>query len=1000
MPPIRKLLLAPLLFLIPFSLVLGLPTDDPDDLASELPRIPPVEPEDAPGTFQIQEGFRLVPVAVEPLVTDPVDACYDADGRLYVVEMRGYPYPEQVPTGRIRRLEDLDGDGRLDRSTVFLEPLSWPTAVVPYEGGVFLAVAPDILYAKDTTGDGVADVRKVMFSGFGTSNVQSLLNGLLWGPDGWIYGVSGNNGGEIVNHSRPDQPRIPLGQRDFRFKPDGSAFEPVSGGGQFGHSFDDWGRRFTCNNSNHIRQIVIPEHYRARNPHYSSPSPIVDIPVEGAAGPVYRISPAEPWRIVRTRQRVADPKVRDRLPETERHAIGFFTSATGITIYRGTAYPEPYRNNVFIGDVGGNLIHRKSLEPNGSIFKATRADLNVEFLASTDNWFRPVNFRNTPDGTLLVLDMYRETIEHPCAIPEPIKQHLDLLSGHDRGRLYQLVHEDSIPRLQPALRSSSTEDLVALLADPDAWWRETAQRLLIERDARDAIPGLRDLAMQRPSPLGRMHALWTLDVLGGLTPEDLLPALKDDEPGVREGAARLAETRVGDSSELRAALLALAVDPDPMVRLQAAFSIGEVEGPEAIAALAEIVASSGNDRYLRAAVLTSLANRSDALLATLLDRPEFLKRPEARSWLGELASLVGAAGEEEAIRAVLAKFAVPEADPTLAPAVVLGLGEGLRRSGGSLRAWAAGPGGEALVPLFEQAAEVASGEGSASSRAQAVRLVGLGPSDRALTVLPDLLDARHPGEVQLAALQTLGELRDGPVGPAIIASWPALSPSTRREAAEVLFARPDRLAALLDAVEKGNVPPGDLDPIRREQLRNHPDPALQARARTLLADASSGTDRVKVLAAYQNALDLEAKADHGREVFKQVCATCHKAEGVGEDVGPDLATITNRTPEDLLLHILDPNREVLPVYLNYTVATTDGRILTGQIVDESSNSITLKRAEGATDVVPRQQIEQVASTGLSLMPEGLEKDINPQAMADLIAYLLNLRAEVEPAGAP
>ena len=167
-----------------------------DDLARELPRIKPLGPDEALKSFKIHPGFALEPIAVEPMVTDPVSVCYDADGRLYVVEMRGYPYPENSPTGYVRRLEDADGDGRFDRSTIFCPGLSWPTGVVPYDGGVFIAVAPDILYAKDTDGDGVADVRRVMFTGFGTQNVQGLFNGLLWGPDGWIYGVSGSNGGD------------------------------------------------------------------------------------------------------------------------------------------------------------------------------------------------------------------------------------------------------------------------------------------------------------------------------------------------------------------------------------------------------------------------------------------------------------------------------------------------------------------------------------------------------------------------------------------------------------------------------------------------------------------------------------------------------------------------------------------------------------------------------------------------------------------------------------
>ncbi len=253
--------------------------------------------------------------------------------------------------------------------------------------------------------------------------------------------------------------------RDFRFKPDGSAFEAISGGGQFGHTFDDWGHRFTCNNSNHIRQIVVPAYYLDRNPAFLPPPAILDIAAEGPAAPVFRISQAEPWRVVRTRQRAADPVLSRRLPPTELVATGFFTSATGVTIYRGSAYPPEFRGNLFVGDVGGNLVHRKLIAGAGATFIATRADANREFLASTDNWFRPVNFANTPDGTLLIIDMYRETIEHPFSIPEPIKKHLDLTSGKDRGRLYNLVYTGAPDRPRPAPRLSQapTAALVAAL---------------------------------------------------------------------------------------------------------------------------------------------------------------------------------------------------------------------------------------------------------------------------------------------------------------------------------------------------------------------------------------------------------------------------------------------------------------------------------------------------------------------------------------------------------
>jgi putative membrane-bound dehydrogenase-like protein len=927
-----------------------------------------------------------------------VSVCYDAEGALYVVEMRGYPYPENQPSGNISRLVDGDGDGKFDKGTIFVDGLSWPTSVVPYDGGVFIAVAPDLIYAKDTNGDGVADIKKVMFTGFGTGNVQALVNGLLWGLDGWIYGVGGGNGGEIKNLTRPGARPVSVRGRDFRFKPDGSAFEAISGGGQFGHAFDDWGHRFTCNNSNHIRQILLPAHYLERNPALVVTTVLDDIPAEGAAAPVFRISPPEPWRVVRTRQRAADPAIARRLAPTELVATGFFTSATGVTIYRGSAYPEEYRGNAFIGDVGGNLVHRKTLTRNGPEYLATRADQNVEFLASTDNWFRPVNFANTPDGTLMVLDMYRETIEHPASIPEPIKKHLDLTSGKDRGRLYQLVSEQGGRHRTVGLKDASTAVLVDHLSDPDAWWRETAQRLLIERRDPAAIALLKSLASKRPSALGRMHALCTLEVLGGLGEEELLAGLRDAEPGVRGQSARLGESLVSGHPRVVDALLALADDPDAMVRFQAAFSIGAVADPRAVPALAALATRDPESRWIRAAVLSSAGGRTGALLTALAGRDGFFDKPAGRAWLEELAELLGAENRPAEVQQLLERFAGPQADPARIRAVVLRLGRGLQRAGGSLRQVLQGPSSARFLPIFDRAAQVASTEGNVRNRVEAIRLLGLGSIDRALEVLPSLLDSQQPPEVQLAVLQTLAPLPDRRVAERVLDRWKALGPTARREAIETLFTRPERLAVLLDAIENARLLPMDLDPARRTQLLNLREPQLRERAVKLLGTASNN-DRAGVIAAYRKALDLTGEAGRGRDVFTKVCATCHKAEGAGVDVGPNLATVTGRSAEDLLIHILDPNREVAPAYLNYNVALNDGRIVSGVISDESANALTLKRAEGVTELVPRSQIEAVSSTGQSLMPEGLEKGLQPQDFADLIAYLRSIQASGAPPAA-
>jgi putative membrane-bound dehydrogenase-like protein len=908
--------------------------------------------------------------------------------------MRGYPYPEKTPSGRITRLEDRDGDGRFDACTIFLAGLAWPTSVVPYDGGVFIAVAPDILYAKDTDGDGVADLKKVMFAGFGNENVQGLLNGLLWGPDGWIYGVTSSNGGEIGNLTRPEQKPVSVRGRDFRFKPDGSLFEAVSGGGQFGHSFDDWGHRFTCSNSNHIRQIVLPEWDLERNPALVVTGVTADIAAEGAAAPVYRISQAEPWRLVRTRQRAADPDMRKRLPPTELVATGFFTSATGVTIYRGSAYPEEYRGNAFVGDVGGNLVHRKSLTPLGATYRAARADQGVEFLASTDNWFRPVNFTNTPDGTLLILDMYRETIEHPWSIPEPIKQHLDLTSGKDRGRLFELVRDEPGRHRRPRLSGASTSELVGFLADPDAWWRETAQRLLIERRDPAAIQPLRDLVARRPSALGRLHGLWTLQVLGALEPRDVLLGLNDPEPRLREQAVRLSGTVMAADPGVRSAVVALAGDPDSMVRFQVALSLGEA-GPEpaVINALAQIAVRDAADPWTRMAIQSSVAHRAGQLLAVLAEKPRFLGSSQGQLWLGDLATLIGGERDPAQIKQLLKRLQDTRTGSDVMTRVLIALNQGLRRAGSSLTAVLGEEAAALLEPLGKLAEETAMSAMAADRRLPAIALLALAHPGRIVALMPDLLDAHEPTDVQLAALHALGEVHDPGVARSILARWKSMSPSVRREAAEMLFSRPERLEPLIEALEAKALPVSEIEPDRIKQLRVLKEPRLRARAcRILDAAGSPGADRKAAIESYRTALGLAGEPGRGRAVFQKACATCHRLAGQGIDVGPDLATVSGRSEEDLLLHILDPNREVASNYINYNVATVDGRTLSGIIAAESAAAITLKRAEGVIETVPRSQVEAIASTGSSLMPEGLEKGLDPRDFADLIALLRSIPA--------
>ena len=526
--------------------------------------------------------------------------------------------------------------------------------------------------------------------------------------------------------------------------------------------------------------------------------------------------------------------------------------------------------------------------------------------------------------------MYRETIEHPASIPEPIKKHLDLTSGKDRGRLYELVPDGFAARPGPQLSTASTAELVALLADPDAWWRETAQRLLIERHDPAAVPLLQELARDRPTALGRVHALWTLDALGGLdAATDRSPALDDPEPGVREQAARLAEGRARRPiPPCSTPLLALADDPDPMVRFQAAFSLGDV-------ADAPGDRRPGGDR--RAGRRRPLDPGGGPQLGRRPGRrpdrgprrraPGFFATPDGPG-LARGAGRCSSGPRTGRRRRGRCSTGSPARTPTRPGSrrVVLGLGRGppARRAARSASASRARP-ARARAALRPRGRGRRGGRARSATGSTRSGCSALGPVDRALEVLPDLLDAREPVEVQLAALQALADLPDRRVGPAIVEHWKALSPAVRREAVEALFARPDRLDALLDAIEAKAIAAADLDPARRKQLLDAPDPTIRDRAAKLLGDAArpdrGAVDRRVPARPSSSTGDRE----RGRAVFLKVCATCHRAEGQGSTSGPTWRRSPAGRPRTCWSTSSTRTARSRANYVNYTVATTDGR---------------------------------------------------------------------------
>ena len=960
------------------------------DPAKDLPRFPAVEPKDAIGTMQLKKGFHLEIAAAEPLVQSPVAMCFDENGRLFVCEMIDYSERRDERLGTIVMLEDTNGDGVYDKSTVFAKGFPWPTALFWAKGGLFLAATPDIYFLKDTDRDGKADDTKLVYTGFANTqkrvNMQGLLNTFIWGLDNRIHGTSSTAGGIVSNLVMTAQKPLDLNGRDFAINPLNFEMTSENGGGQHGLSFDTWGRRYATSNSRHIMSYIYDAKYAGRNPHFAMPGALIDIPVDGPAAEVYRLSPEEPWRVIRTKWRVSG--VASGPIEGGGRASGYFTGATGVTIYKGDAFPEEFLNNAFIGDAGGNLVHRKLIVPNDVGVKAVRPDdeQKVEFLASKDTWFRPVQFANGPDGAFYVIDMHREVIEHPWSLPEQLKKHIDLNSGNDRGRIFRIVPDAFNRRATPQLGKMSSAELVRFLEHPNGWHRETASRLLFERQDKSVVAALHEMVQKSHSVFGRLHALWMLDGLDSLTEKDVLAGLNDSEAHIREHSVKLSEKLLSNgkpSEALWSKLQTMAGDSSINVVYQLAFTLGEIKNGDRTKILAQCVSRDLQSDWMRAAVLSSLAEGAGDMFAIVSRDSNVTGDAHGKDLLEELAKLIGADNKTTEVASVL-EFLRSSNDLTLGFSLVRALGDGLKQAGSSL---AKVDKTGSTKNLITKAAQLASDESAKENdRIEAIHLLGLTTFQASGESLLNLLNLKQPQSIQLAAIATLGKFNDPKVGPELAERVSGFTPRVRAEAIDTMLARADRALALLNAIDQKKLRVMDLTTAQTKFLRTHRDKAVHAAAEKILGKSATG-QRQDVVDAYSSALTLKGDSSHGREIYLQRCSSCHRLGGAGSQLGPDLVTVKNTGKDKMLLNILDPNREVAPQFQAFEVELKDGDSLIGLVANETATSVTVRQAYGKEDVVLRSSIKQLKNQNQSLMPEGLEAGLKPQDFADLLEYI-------------
>jgi putative heme-binding domain-containing protein len=773
---------------------------------------------------------------------------------------------------------------------------------------------------------------------------------------------------------------------DFAFDPLTGRATSASGNGQFGLTFDNFANRFFCNNRAPIEHVVLESRYLERNPYFAAGTAVASVAASGEQSHVFPLVRA--WT-------------------TSNLHEGQFTAACGLEIYRGAALGEEYEGNAFVCEPTGSLVHRELVCPVGVTFTAEPAQAGKEFLASRDSWFRPVNLEVGPDGALYVVDMHRAVIEHPQFMPSELQKRPDLRLGDDRGRIYRVVRKAATRVPTPQLSKANPTSLVRLLAHPNAWWRETAARLLLEGQDHGVVDQLTALARDG-NALARVNALSVLAGFGQIETSTLLARLADSQPRVREFAVRLAEAQLEHDSELCAAVARAADDPDARVRFQAALSLGATRNATIPAALAKIAIQGAGDAWVRKAVCTSKPEIMASIWreSILLSPSEGSGQPEHRATLSrELAQVVGARGERDEIECMLVTLTTAAGSPELADAAVLGLCEGSLRHGQPLaRLIEASPPGSArargqLDRTFERAVQTAIDTAADEhSRTRAIQLVRHAGTEEAGNALLRLAMSDASSSIRTRAVAALVGYSDETIAHELLASMDAQSPVARQAILDLLMVRAGSARSLLAAVADKKLARAELGLSRENALRNHADAETRAFARTVLAVVVD-SDRARVLARYQHALELTPDAAAGKALFAKHCANCHRIEGVGHEVGPDISDLRTKTPAQLLVDILNPNQAIDNNYVSYTVSTTTGTVHTGIIAAETPSSIRLRQAEGKSLDLLRTEIESLRSSGISLMPEGVEKELGPQQVADVIAYLKNWRYVADPAAA-
>ncbi|MBX3747393.1 MAG: ThuA domain-containing protein [Verrucomicrobiae bacterium] len=1005
----------------------------PEELASlRYPPGGPLPAKDSMKTFSVHPEFTVSLAADENVAQKIMSLDWDPQGRLWVVETPEYPggrdihanderispwrarEPDRFPVGqkeprpgrdRVSMLEDTNGDGVMDKQTVFADGLELPTSLVFYKDGVIVTQAPDILWIRDTNGDGKADRTEVLFTGWGTFDTHAVMSNLRWGHDGWIYGSVGYSAGE---------PRSADGSRRFgritagifRFRPDGSALEQVAAG-----SCNTWGCEIapdgeiffstaTCGEP--ILHVVLPERVLSR----------AGVPRVRAARPIIE------------ENKVFPPRQETRQPYVQIDWVGAWTSASGACVYDGGAWPGHWQGpswSFFISEPTVWLFHHEFLDPVGVSYRGRReaSRRDTHFLTSTDYWFKPIHSRVGPDGAMYLVDFYNQIAVHndtrgPAHGARNAATRPD--RDHEFTRLYRIQHKEALTLPPFRLDPREPAALVSMLDHPNGWVRVSANRLLSEGAGRRVLAGLEAKAAGAQTGYGRMHALWVLHNLDALDPELLLTSAGDMDPLIRRTAMRIAGERDFSDEDVPLDLAEARLnDSDPRTRLAALVAGANLTPTRPLADLVVKAWPTLRDPHLETAAMAMAA--ADPML--YIEAAFAAAEPSSvAGMVPHLARQIAQRNRASDARALVLLLArQPAATASLQAAALESLAANLRadvkptadeRLGNALRGLL---GSEVTAPAvlpfiarWDFARQVGDATRAAVVRAEArladrslsddergqmaVNLLGVRSLDP--TIVPAvaaLVGGQESARLQRRVIDALGGTGDAVAGRALLEAMPRLEFDLREAAFGQLVQRVDWSGMVVEAMADGRVAPVLLGPSNLHRLRTHADRQVAARARSVLDELRGPEQKEKeaLIARLLPEVIKPGNAARGAEVHVQNCAPCHEYKGIGANFAPSLTGMGAHGREELLVHILDPNRVVEPNYMSVSIETKDDLTYDGIVLREN-NAVVVIRNQTAETEIRKDNIASRHDTGRSLMPEGYE-ELGVEALRDLLTYL-------------